>query len=1168
MMESVKKISRGRYWRKGVIYFLTWCLIVNTSVLAAPSGGVFTVGTGAIEYGANTAVTVDQAQSIIEWGAPGSGGIDTMAGEALTFSQAGGLTDSAVLNRIMSGNTTQFDGTLSGTDMRIFIVNPAGIVFGKGATVNVSQLIASGLNMSDVDFLNATGDSSVDLRFEGGDGVVTNHALIQANEVFLVGKKVINDYGIVTPDGLAVMAAGDNVYIAQDGSSVVVQLDADPGDTLPDVHNHHTIRASNGTVVLAAGDIYSRAVLNDGFIEAEGGTVAVRAARVENMGEINVDADTSHAVDKDGDGGSITLTGIEEVVLTQGTTPIATAATANAGVNGNGGSITVESEGTVTLGDGTLVSARGGNESGDGGSVKITAEHFLIAGEIDASPGNTDYEPGTLEIDPATVTIAGGPNPATLEPPEEPALDTLYEQDIETWGSKGTSLVVYADDSIIVQDILDGEIKGRYGNIELYATGADSSISFDDTADTISTTLGNIMMTAGSNGLTIGSLETAKDTSNEKPTPGQIALSTHNGGDITTENLTIKSGWGRAEINVDAMGDLTVNGDVIVGGDSAIHNVPNGQDAEAMIYLKAGDDIVLGGNVQANTHGIHEDIEGNLTQSYIGIFSGTDNPILGNTTINGDLTAMAKASSNGTSEATIEIDAWGQITWGPEADPPYADADRVSVIAEDYTSIEDSSPSGDVARVIIGAQGNMPDELLGLPDLASTHMGSPVGGNVLDNDFDPEGDPLTAALVDGPGHAASPDSFTLNEDGSYSYTPEAGYVGTDTFTYTATDGTNTTDPVTVTITMTNTLPLAEGEAPTTHMNTPVAGTILDNISDADGDPLTTALVIDVEHGTLTLNPDGTYTYEPEAGYVGSDSFTFSATDGQIDAEPVEAIVTIAMTNTPPIAGNDAAETTQGVAVIINVLANDSDPDGDPLTAALVGGPASGTLTQSPDGTFTYTPAQGFVGQDSFTYSPSDGQVGAEPILATVSITVGSTLVPLSSPAAPGLERVEFELSGCPALVQWAAQELEVRAMTVEIRIANALALTRDIQPCDMCASLKQAATILQDVDGTYIAALAQVINESASAAAPPTEEQMASIADTIARNAEDENHYAVAGEYLDAIAEYVGILAGEIGFSPQEAVQFVTDKYIGRLAETGNAGAAAMAARLAALAAQ
>ena len=119
-MKSVRAISKRNFIRGATSYFLVFCLIMNTTVpvaLSTPSGGVFTVGTGTIVDGVpDSTVTVNQAQSVIEWGSPGSGGIDTASGESLSFFQIEGLSNSAVLNRIMSGNPTQFNGALNGQD--------------------------------------------------------------------------------------------------------------------------------------------------------------------------------------------------------------------------------------------------------------------------------------------------------------------------------------------------------------------------------------------------------------------------------------------------------------------------------------------------------------------------------------------------------------------------------------------------------------------------------------------------------------------------------------------------------------------------------------------------------------------------------------------------------------------------------------------------------------------------------------------------------------------------------------------------------------------------------------------------------------------------------------------------------------------------------------------
>jgi len=465
-MERLKEDLTGRCWRKVTVYFLVCCLILNTSVpiaLAIPPGA----GTVDLLGGGNADITY---------------GLTTSVGETLAFTQ-GALTNSAVLNRV-SGAATQFNGDLTAAGMRIFVVNPAGIVFGSGSTVNVAQLVASGLKMSNQAFHDVLDNPANDMVFEGGDGDVTNHGSIHADRIYLIGKKVTNVMGIFTPDGLMVLAAGDNVYIAQDGSQVLVQV-ADVGDGTADVVNQSLLNADNGEIVLAASDTFG-AILNSGYINARGGTITARAARVKQVGVI--DASAPYA----GEAGSITLTGIEEVALVTNKsgvngTVVANFYEANGGVNGNGGSITFESEGTVTLGEGTLTSARGGSASGDGGSVKITAEHFLIAGEIDASPGNTDYEPGTLEIDPPIVTVANGANPGATA-----VTDTIYEQDIETLSTSGTNVIVRAN-AVNVQDMTDdGGITGGVGAIELHGTGATGTVSFADTTNTISTTLGDI----------------------------------------------------------------------------------------------------------------------------------------------------------------------------------------------------------------------------------------------------------------------------------------------------------------------------------------------------------------------------------------------------------------------------------------------------------------------------------------------------------------------------------------------------------------------------------------------------------------------------------------------------------------------------------------------------
>lgn len=1061
-MKRVRSNLRGRFWKGVIAYGLVWCLVMNTSVptllaleatdIIGSSGADFTA------WGDHTIIDTENG-SIIDWS-----NFNTSSGQSVTFNQydvLGGALDStsAVLNRITSASATQFDGALAGNG-RVFVVNPAGVVFGGGATVNVAQLVVSGLGMTNDAFDDAL--AGADMHFTDGSGTVENNGSIHAESIIVVGKKVINKGGLIADDGLIVVAAGEEVFIAQDGSSVVVNVSEGfyGDDTTADIVNQSGIRAHRGKVVLAAGDTFSRAINILGYIVAYEGSVEVQAARIEQRANMVVDATGS------GDAGSITLTGIEEVHLGPGTLGLDRSTSANAGSEGNGGTITIESEGTVTIEDSHSVSARGGADSGDGGTVKITAEHFVIEGDIDASPQNPDYANGTLTIDPpGSVTVADGANLG--------AVDTIYGDDIETLSNGGTNLVVHVDDSITVQDVVDGITGGR-GDIEFY-TGDTGSINLiDPITDApmhISTTRGSIGLHAGSGGVVAGDLETG----DPDFVPGQIDVDTAlgSGGPITVGNLAVREGQSSGVINVTADGELTVNGTVAVGRDSAIDNDVLGGNAEATVYLGSGDDMLLNDAVTADAHTTSP---GDATAS-IRVFAGLNETVYGNAMIGGDLVATAQAD-DGTSYALVEVDTWGTILWGADADAT-AIGDSAEVLGVRETTHDEDPP--DEADVIITEGGNIPVELIAFPDTGTDHMGNPVSGNVLDNDYDPDGyDIHVAEVVTGPEHG------TLDidlETGAFTYTPEAGYVGDDTFTYTATNEPpepeipDITDPVTVTISMTNDLPSPLDDTASTQVNEAVSG---------------------------------------------------------------------------------------------NVLTNDTDVNGDPLTVVLDGtAPLNGTVELSEDGSFTYTPDEGYVGEDTFTYDVTDGQLdGSDPVVVTgtVTITVEAaptppppppTPTPSISPVAPGLERRDIEYSGIPALAKWVAGELGIKESNIEIWMTNALASSRDIQPFETYERLRMAAVILMDSAGSHIQALTQVINEFASSTAPPTEEEMASIADAIARNAGADNHYGVAEEYLNALAEYISILNSEMGFSMNEAVEFVTAKYVDQLAVRGNPNVAA-----------
>ena len=134
------------------------------------------------------------------------------------------------------------------------------------------------------------------------------------------------------------------------------------------------------------------------------------------------------------------------------------------------------------------------------------------------------------------------------------------------------------------------------------------------------------------------------------------------------------------------------------------------------------------------------------------------------------------------------------------------------------------------------------------------------------------------------------------------------------------------------------------------------------------------MVANPTHGTLTLNANGSFTYTPNANFNGSDSFTYKASDGSAESNVATVTIAVAAVNDAPVATDDSYGTNEDghAGIAPGVLTNDTDVDGDALTAGLASGPAHGTLTLNGDGSFSYTPAANFNGGDSFTYTGDGG----------------------------------------------------------------------------------------------------------------------------------------------------------------------------------------------------
>ena len=237
---------------------------------------------------------------------------------------------------------------------------------------------------------------------------------------------------------------------------------------------------------------------------------------------------------------------------------------------------------------------------------------------------------------------------------------------------------------------------------------------------------------------------------------------------------------------------------------------------------------------------------------------------------------------------------------------------------------------------------------------------------------------LTYTVVAQAGHG----SVTLNQDGSFSYTPNANYFGSDSFTWKVNDGSLDSNVATVNLTVNgvNDRPVVVESTTTGDEDTTITGTLA--ASDADGDTLVYTLVTQAFHGTVTLNQDGSFSYTPNGNYSGNDSFVFRVSDGHSVAS-ASGFLRVSPVNDAPVAQNGSASGDEDTTIAGTVVA--SDIESTSLTYAVVDQPSHGSVTLNQDGSFSYTPNGNYSGNDSFTWKVNDGTLDSN--VATVDLTI-------------------------------------------------------------------------------------------------------------------------------------------------------------------------------------
>jgi len=360
---------------------------------------------------------------------------------------------------------------------------------------------------------------------------------------------------------------------------------------------------------------------------------------------------------------------------------------------------------------------------------------------------------------------------------------------------------------------------------------------------------------------------------------------------------------------------------------------------------------------------------------------------------------------------------------------------------EELYSLDISSTSGSyiaLALVAYDEQGNssvlLTTEVLPLGgntppnavnDSRTVDEDSQTTISVLGNDTDGDGDPLDVISVTQPTHGVA----QLHLDDTVTYTPDADYFGPDSFQYTIVDGRGGSDTATMTLTV-NPVPdnptAVDDSAFITEEHAGKVIGVLANDFDVDGDSLIVFDVIQSPNSTV-VNEVDFVTYIPHTDFSGTDTFTYTISDGTGNTASATVTVTVMNTPDPPTANDDTSGATEETPVTIDVLANDTDPDGDTLTVLSVGSAGSGAVTVNGGADVTYTPNLNFTGNDTFVYTISDGNGGNDTASVTVSVSnvndnpvaVADSVTTLKDlPVTVAVLDNDFDVEGDALVVDW------------------------------------------------------------------------------------------------------------------------------------------------------
>ena len=609
--------------------------------VAGPQGANIVAGSATVSHSSThgTVITQSSSKAVINWQSFSIG-----ENEFVQFKQPD--SNSISLNRVVGSDPSSILGNLSANG-QVFLVNPNGIFFGAGATLDVGGLVASTLDIKNDDFLNGNYIFATPTNLT--ETSVVNAGVIQAREsgyVVLMGSRVENSGEIETKFGQIALLSGGEVTLDISGDGLIgYSIDSATATKLAGVSNTGELVADGGRVILAgkvSDALVATAVNNSGLIQANGieerngeiyltgnadvyntgslsasgktgGNISIQGKRVAQQGNIQADASV-------GNGGKVSIKADEVIALTK-----ASLTTANAGVDGQGGEVIVYTTGSAIFNYGAKIEAKGGRVSGDGGFVEVSGiEKIEINGAVDASA--TNGAAGTFLIDPTNITIVsadtadvdltdpGSGNPRVFEN-DGNTNNEILDTTIETLLNGGTSVTLQTADTgngdgVDVGNItVDAQLDKTAGGTATLTLQADNDIILNQ--DIVATTGAlNVVLEADNN----VTFNTGADiTSNGGDVTITADMDASNSGETITmaDGTVINAAAGKIALNADA--DITV-GRLVTTDSSATSVQLNSVNGS---ILDAGDtggaDITSAGRLviksETGVAGIETDVE-------------------------------------------------------------------------------------------------------------------------------------------------------------------------------------------------------------------------------------------------------------------------------------------------------------------------------------------------------------------------------------------------------------------------------------------------------------------------------------------------------------------------------------------------------------------------------